>query len=275
MRNLTFLAAPKTKPAAAAFRRAFMQETAIWSVCVEECESRSVAAALLAAEKSHAFVASAPFRGVLLEAGQVKGASARLAQGADLLYRGGKNTLAISQLARTAIDEMERRFLPLYGAKAVVLGSGSAALDVAYECARAGVERITLLGAQKERTRSNLEAFLDAFGKERTQIIDTEQKREGHLSATRAYDNATFLFGAVSSTSSIFAADVVVCVDEAVPAALRFLPSQIVCDLCGRTDAFEKAAREAGCDFVSSTDAMGAWGRECAHLLVEFGRAEL
>lgn len=79
---------------------------------------------------------------------------------------------------------MERLFLPLYGAKAVVLGSGSSALDVVYECARAGVSEITLLGAEKERTRNNLLAFLEAFGKERTQIIDTEQKRVGHLSAT-------------------------------------------------------------------------------------------
>ena len=242
---------------------------------MEECESSSVAAALLAAEKSHAFVASSPFRGVLFEAGKVKGASARLAQGADVLYRGGKSTLVLSQLARTAIDEMEQRFLPLYGARAVVLGSGSAALDVAYECARAGVEEITLLGSEKERTRSNLVAFLDAFGKERTQIIDTEQKREGHLSATRAYDNASFLFGTVSASSRIESADVVICVDTVVPEVLRFKPNQIVCDICGRTDAFEKAARDAGCDFIGALDAMSAWGRECARLLVEFGRAEL
>lgn len=275
MRNLTFLATPKAKSAAAAFRCAFMQETATWSVCVEECESRSIAAALLSAEKSHAFVASAPFRRVLFEAGQAKGASARLAQGADILYRGKKNSLAISQLGRTAIDVMEQRFLPLYGAKAVVLGSGSAALDVAYECSRAGVAEITLLGAEKERARNNLIAFLEAYGKERTQIIDTEQKREGHLSATRAYDNASFLFGAVSATSRIAAADVVICVDDAVPEGLAFQPNQIVCDLCGTTDAFEAVAQSAGCDFVSAAEAMSAWGSECAHVLVEFGRAEL
>lgn len=68
-------------------------------------------------------VVSAQFRQAVFEAGKVQGASARLAQGADILYRGGKNTLALSQYARVAIDEMERLFLPLYGAKAVVLGS--------------------------------------------------------------------------------------------------------------------------------------------------------
>lgn len=149
MRNLTFLAAPAAKPAAGSFRRSFMEKTASWSVAIEECRTRGEAAALLSARKSHAFVVSAPFRQAVFEAGEVQGASARLAQGADILYRGGKNTLALSQYARVAIDEMERLFLPLYGAKAVVLGSGSSALDVVYECARAGVSEIVLLGAEK------------------------------------------------------------------------------------------------------------------------------
>ena len=164
MRNLTFLASPAIAPVAASFRRSFMEKTASWSVAIEECHTRSEAAALLSAKRSHAFVVSAQFRQAVFEAGKVQGASARLAQGADILYRGGKNTLALSQYARVAIDEMERLFLPLYGAKAVVLGSGSSALDVAYECARAGVSEITLLGAEKERTRNNLLAFLEAFG---------------------------------------------------------------------------------------------------------------
>ena len=275
MRNLTFLAAPAAKPAAGSFRRSFMEKTASWSVGIEECRTRGEAAALLSARKSHAFVVSAPFRQVVFEAGKVQGASARLAQGADILYRGGKNTLALSQYARVAIDEMERLFLPLYGAKAVVLGSGSSALDVVYECARAGVSEITLLGAEKERTRNNLLAFLEAFGKERTQIIDTEQKRVGHLSANRAYDNASFLFGTVAAASRIATADIVFCTEDFSRAGIVFEPGHIVCDLCGESSCYADAANAAGCDFLSASSAMAAWGAECAELLVEFGRAEL
>ena len=80
MRNLTFLAAPAVGPAAASFRRAFMEKTASWSVTIEECSTRSEAAALLSAKKSHAFVVSAPFRRAVFEAGKVQGASARLAR---------------------------------------------------------------------------------------------------------------------------------------------------------------------------------------------------
>lgn len=275
MRNLTFLATPGAHAIAQRFRSSFMEKTASWSVVVEECHSRSEAAMMLSARKSHAFAVSSPFRGAVLEAGQAKGASARLAQGADILYRGSKNALAISQLARTAIDEMERRYLPLYGAHAVVLGSGSGALDVVYECARAGVSKIVLLGSEKERTRNNLTAFLEAFGKERTQIIDTEQKREGHLSATRAYDNATFLFGAVAASSLINAADLVFCVEGFKGERISFSSHQIVCDLYGETTFYADAAHAAGCDFLPADAVMGAWGASCAELLVEFGRAEL
>jgi len=97
MRNLTFLASPAIAPVAASFRRSFMEKTASWSVAIEECHTRSEAAALLSAKRSHAFVVSAQFRQAVFEAGKVQGASARLAQGADILYRGGKNTLALSQ----------------------------------------------------------------------------------------------------------------------------------------------------------------------------------
>lgn len=55
MRNLTFLASPAIAPAAASFRRSFMEKTASWSVAIEECHTRGEAAALLSAKRSHAF----------------------------------------------------------------------------------------------------------------------------------------------------------------------------------------------------------------------------
>ena len=98
MRNLTFLASPAIAPVAASFRRSFMEKTASWSVAIEECHTRSEAAALLLAKRSHAFVVSAQFRQVVFEAGKVQGASARLAQGADILYRGGKTLLPLANM---------------------------------------------------------------------------------------------------------------------------------------------------------------------------------
>ena len=73
MRNLTFLASPAIAPVAASFRRSFMEKTASWSVAIEECHTRSEAAVLLSAKRSHAFVVSAQFRQAVFEAGKVQG----------------------------------------------------------------------------------------------------------------------------------------------------------------------------------------------------------
>lgn len=116
---------------------------------------------------------------------------------------------------------------------------------------------------------------MEAFGKERTQIIDTEQKRVGHLSATRAYDNASFLFGTVAAASRIAAADLVFCAEDFSQAGIAFGPAHLVCDLCGESTCYSDAAIAAGCDYLATSSVMAAWGAECAELLVEFGRAEL
>ena len=271
MRNLTFIATPGTRSLAREFRSSFMEKTAVWNVMVETCGSVSEASVLFQATRCHAFAVSYPFRPLVFNEGKLHGASARLTNGADVLYRGERGALALSQLARSAIDLVERTYLPLYGSSAVVLGSGSAAIDVAYELARAGVSQITLLGNDKERTRANLAAFLQAFDVQKTQIIDTDQAQEGHLSAARAFQNAKFLCGTLASASYIQQADVVLSVDADISSAsLPLHQGQIVCSLWDRDDLpFSCSARDCRCDFIGAEEAMRAWGADCAELLVE------
>lgn len=271
MRNLTFVATPGTCDLAKEFRRSFMEKTAVWNVMVEPCSSVQQAHAMFQAKRIHAFAVSYPFRTLASNEGELQGASARLVQGADVVYRGERGALALSQLSRSAIDLVEREFLPLYGSCAVVLGSGSAALDTAYELARAGVSQITVLGNDKERTRAGFASFLEAFERQRNQIIDADQAREGHLSASRAYENARFLCGTVASVSHIDKADVVFSVDADLSSIdLPLHAGQIACSLWDRADlSFPEAARAASCDFVGAEDVMRAWGADCAGVLVE------
>ncbi len=272
MRNLTFIATAGTHSLAKEFRRSFMEKTAVWNVLVEPCQTMGEAKSLFQADRTQAFAASYPFRSLMFGEGKLQGASARLTQGADVLYRGERGALAISQLSRSAVDLIERTFLPLYGSNVVVLGSGSAALDLAYELSRAGVSQITLLGNNKEQARAGIVSFLECFDKQKSQIIDTDQAREGHLSATRAYENARFQCGTVASVSRIQQADVVFSVDADLSGTeFPLRPGQIACSLWDRSDlAFPQAALAAGCDFVSAEEVMRAWGADCAELLVEF-----
>ncbi len=277
MRNLTFIATPGTLSLAKEFRRSFMEKTAVWNVIVEPCSSAQEAQGLFQATRTHAFAVSYPFRSLAFGEGKLLGASARLSQGADIVFRGERGALGLSQLSRSAIDLIERTYLPLYGSNAVVLGSGSAALDAVYELARAGVSQITLLGNDKDRARAALVGFLRSFEEQRTQIIDTEQAREGHLSAARAYDNTLFQCGSLASVSCIEQADVVVSVDADLSSAgLPLRQGQIVCSLWDRSDLpFPHAAQKASCDFISAEEVMRAWGTDCAELFVEFSRGGL
>lgn len=278
MRNLTFITTPNLADQAACFRRAFMEKTAVWHVAIFECDSTAKAETVLQG-KEHAFVVAPVFRSILYDAGRAKGASAKLSQGSDVLYRGGSQTITLAQLGRSVVDCIEELFIPLYGARVVILGSGSAALDLAYECSRAGVDEITLLDSDKERVQDNLSTFLEAFDRNRTSILDTEQARLGHLSANRAYEHTSFRYGSLRALSSIRQADLVFSfLPESVVVpdyrdALK--PSQIVCDPWGRSSSLLTQATEVGCDVVLWRSVMTFWGTACADLLIEFGNAGL
>lgn len=277
MRNLTFIATPDIVNQASRFRRAFMSKTAVWSVAIKECSTLEEAQTVLE-QKDHAFVVAPAFRSLLFETASAKGASSKLSLGADLRYRGGSNTITLSQLGRSVIDCLEETFIPLYGAKVVIFGSGSAALDMAYECSRAGVDLVTILDEDKLRAQENLDTFLEVFAKNRMSILDTDQARTGHLSATRAYEHTNFSYGSFNALKSIHEADICISfasTHEILPDYSKVLrSSQIVCDPWRRSDALMSRALENGCDLVPSEQIMDYWGTACANLLIEFGNAQ-
>lgn len=276
MRNLTFIATPDVSNQASRFRRAFMKKTAVWSVSIRECETQDDARLLLEGNE-HAFVVAPAFRSLLFETATAKGASTKLTQGSDIRYRGGSNTVSVSQLARSVVDCLEEAFIPLYGAHVVILGSSSCALDMAYECSRAGVDLITLLDSDRDRVQENLDTFLAAYAKNKMSILDTEQSRTGHLSATRAYEHCDFKFGSLQAFSSIDQADIVISFlpgSVSIPDYSEVLHSaQIVCDPWGRSDDLLQQAQNKQSDVVPYSMIMDYWGRECAKLLIEFGNA--
>lgn len=276
MRNLTFIATPDVSNQASRFRRSFMEKTAVWSVSIRECETQDDARLILEGNE-HAFVVAPAFRPLLFETATAKGASTKLTQGSDIRYRGGSNTVSVSQLARSVVDCLEETFIPLYGARVVILGSGSCALDMAYECSRAGVDLITLLDSDRNRAQENLDTFLAAYAKNKMSILDTEQSRTGHLSATRAYEHCDFKFGSLQAFSSIEQADIVISFlpgSVSIPDYSEVLhSSQIVCDPWGRSDTLVQQAYDKECDVIPYSMIMDYWGRECAKLLIEFGNS--
>lgn len=253
-----------------------MDKTAVWNVAVSECNSIDEAEHALEGNE-HAFIVAPAYRSLLFQQAHALGASSKLSQGADLRYRGGSSTITISQLSRSLVDYLEETFIPIYGAKVVIFGSGSAALDFAYESCRAGVDQVTILDSDKKIAEENLSTFLESFAKNRMSILDTEQAKLGHLSATRAYDHTDFAYGSLQSTNAVSQADIVVSFlknkDFKEDSFKCLSSSQIVCDPWGRSPNLTFAANEIGCDLVSSSTFMKYWGTACANLLIEFGNA--
>lgn len=285
MRNLTFVAHPSMEAPTRAFRAAFMQKTATWNVAVEVCDSRSWASSILNGNGSggsaHAYAATPQFRHEVIECGLVKGASARLSQGADIVFGGADHSIALSQLAYSSVKALEESVMPIYGASVTVLGTGSLAFDFAYECARAGVAEVVLLGADKHVLRENLDVFLTAFCKEKSQIVDTDQTRLGHKTALRAYEETAFKFGAFSlDHSSLVNADIVINASTGLPAlmgngAVPFRKAQMVYDplFMEEGSSLCASARNACADVFDARTSFTQWGIEAAATLVEFSRA--
>lgn len=272
MRNLAFLATETEQCAARTFRYAFMEQTASWSVSLKSVSSIEEARIVLEG-RFHAIVAAPRFRALLFEHGASHAASCGLSQGADVWSAFPGQGMAFSQAARCAIDAVEEAVIPLYGANVAIVGSGSAGLDFAYECARAGVESVTVLDARKERAENNLTALVDAFRLKRGDLVDTEAARVGHVSARKAYDQCAFKFASLSTVSRIEAADVVIVSDpRAVPEdRAKIWPlrsAQIVCDPWSEpSGAVLSRASACRCDIVGFSDVMRTWGAECARLL--------
>lgn len=277
MRNLSFIATPDVVDAARQFRAAFMKKTAVWNVAIRECTTQEDALKWLDGS-DHAFVAAPSFRGLLYETAYVKGASCQLTEGSDVRYRGGSNTITLAQTQRSCVDALEANYIPIFGSNVVILGARSNALDMAYECSRAGVDTVTLLDTNRERVCENLTAFVDEYGRKRNSILDTEQARTGHLSAKRAYEHTSFTYGSLKALRTIADADIIISFmsdDHLLPdeVASVLKPVQIVCDPWNRSKKLMASAELAGCDILPYETIMQTWGRECAELLIDFGQA--
>ena len=132
----------------------------------------------------------APFRQVVFEAGEVQGHQ-RVGTKVDILIVAEEHA-ALSQYAVLLSTKWSGSSFPCTVRRLLFWGRAVRPLDVVHECARAGVSETTLLG--RERTHAQQSCLPSwAFGKERTQIIDTEQKRSTFLQLVPG-DKRPFLF---------------------------------------------------------------------------------
>lgn len=199
-----------------------------------------------------------PCKPAAFEASDVKAATATLAGGVNLIVAKDGHRLGYNVDGEGCVRFLEREGVEFKGRKVVVCGTGPTSLSILHACAQAGAASLTLLGRDKERTRSVLEGYVERYRHLASTAIPLPSAHDGHLSFAEAYENARFAFGAYpTSRKAIAAADVIIDatilgMKEGDPAPFNtslLSGEQVVMDTVyghGET-ALLAAARSAGC----------------------------
>lgn len=152
-----------------------------------------------------------PYKPQALEAATHRAASAKLAQGANLLVKHGDALIAYNTDGQGCVSFLERTGFSFADASVVVCGTGPTALAICHACAIAGAREVVLVGRDKERSQRVLESYVDAFGKLAHAAIDLPAAEQHHRSFLTAYEQTTFKFGTyATSTQALGSADLVV-----------------------------------------------------------------
>ena len=205
-----------------------------------------------------------PYKPLAFEVAAATAASAKLAQGANLLVRKNGSLIGYNTDGQGCVAYLEREGLVFAGKRVAVCGTGPTALSILHACSVAGADVCLLVGRDKERTRGVLEAFVERFGLLANATIDLPAAHPHHRSFRTAYERTVFKFGSyATSEKALASADLVVNATplgmhagDAAPFDTSVLrPGQTVFDAVyghGET-ALVRGAREAGCTVLDGS----------------------
>lgn len=229
-----------------------------WSYELADFATDAEARAFVDAREFLSINITTPYKPLAFEAATAKAATAKLAQGANVLVKKGNALIGFNTDGQGCVSYLERTGFSFAGKRVAVCGTGPTALSILHACAVAGVDVAMLVGRDKERSRKVLEGYVERFGLLANATIDLPAALPHHRSFRTAYERTTFKFGSyTTSTKALAAVDLVVNAtplgmnegDEAPFDTELLRPGQTVFDAVyghGET-TLVRAAREAGC----------------------------
>ena len=154
----------------------------------------------------HALNFTTPYKQLAFGESAVQAASAKLAQGANLLVRRKGRWLALNTDGQGFVEAAQRVGCDFAGKRVVVCGTGSTALSIAHACALAGSAAILLLSRNQKRASDVQRAFEQRFSQLAHATVDLGSKTAGERSLAQAqrltkiaantYDQAQAALGA-------------------------------------------------------------------------------
>lgn len=234
-----------------------------WHYGLADLASPQEAQAFLQDKNFLAINITTPYKQLAFQAADIKAASARLTQGANVLVRKGDALVGYNTDGEGCIAAMERAGVNFAGVKVAVCGTGPTSLAILHAAALAGAQAVALFSRSKDRSKQVLQAYLDRFDTLRRAAIDLAQAdlssgKTGHRTFRQAYEDTRFQFASYeASPRTLASADVVI---NATPLGMRagdpapfdtqvLNQSQVIFDCIyghGIT-ALVQAAQAAGC----------------------------
>ena len=229
-----------------------------WHYGFADLETVEEAQAFLDARDFLSINITTPYKPLAFKAADVRGASARLARGANVLVNKDGVLVAYNVDGQGCVAYLERAGINFAGAHVAVCGTGPTALAILHAVAQAGADEVLLVGRNKDRSRDVLERYADEFKHLASTAIDMPAPQEHHRGFRQTYDEVSLKFGSyTTSTRALSAADVII---DATPLGMRegdpapfdtslLSAGQVVFDVVygHGTTALMSAAREAGC----------------------------
>ena len=182
-----------------------------WSYDIKDIPTADETRAFLGAKEYLSVNVTTPYKPLAYGMATVPAASARLAQGANLLVVKDGELIAYDTDGQGCIAYLERKGIHLAGKRVAVCGTGPTALAILHTAALAGADEVLLLSRDKAKSESVLRAYLDEYGQLAQATIDLPAARENHMSFRQAYQHATFKYGSYqTSTKAISSSDVII-----------------------------------------------------------------
>jgi shikimate dehydrogenase len=182
-----------------------------WEYGVMDCADKEQAQRFLDKRGFLGLNVTTPYKPTAFQAATLKGASAKLARGANVLVCRGEALIAYNKDGEGCVSYLERQGFSFRGASVAVCGTGPTALAILHAAACAGAQGLALVGRSEQRAAAALKAYREEFKAMAYATIELPALREGHRSFREAYDEAKFTSGSYDSVPQLIAeADLVV-----------------------------------------------------------------
>ena len=164
--NLYLLGHPIAHSASPAMYNAVYERLGLpWRYGLADCATEEEARSFVEARGFLSINITTPYKPLAFEAATAKAATAKLAQGANVLVKKGDALIGFNTDGQGCVAYLERTGFCFAGKRVAVCGTGPTALSILHACAIAGADVAMLVGRDKERSRKVLEGYVERFGR--------------------------------------------------------------------------------------------------------------